>query len=152
MYVCLQQLNWRHPNYYMEGNTVKNTNNLRLSDMTGNIIFDSTVTGAISSLFLFNCESMNLKGCSENGNILSCTCLCVCFRQNEMGKNKHTVRIVGVTKAQQSLQNRLGWKPIIISMSSQNLCRPAKKKEQKWNKRREMATTQTEETQRVTWV
>lgn len=35
--------------------------------------------------------------------------------------------MVGVTKAQQSLQNRFGWKPIIISMSSQNLCRPALK-------------------------
>lgn len=33
--------------------------------------------------------------------------------------------MVGVTKAQQSLQNRFGWNPIIISMSSQNLCRPA---------------------------
>lgn len=40
-------------------------------------------------------------------------------------QNICTVRIVGVTKAQQALQNWLGWKPIIISMSSQNLCRPA---------------------------
>jgi len=32
--------------------------------------------------------------------------------------------MVGVTKAQQILQNLFGWNPIIISMSSQNRCRP----------------------------
>ena len=36
-----------------------------------------------------------------------------------------TVRMDGVTKAQQILQNLFGWNPIIISMSSQNLCNPA---------------------------
>lgn len=48
--------------------------------------------------------------------------------------------MVGVTKAQQSLQNRFGWKPIIISMSSQNLCRPAlaeQKQEQQERRGRE---------------
>lgn len=35
-----------------------------------------------------------------------------------------TVKIVGVTKAQQTRQNLLGWNPIIISISSQNLCNP----------------------------
>lgn len=87
---------------------------------------------------------MNLKGDSENWNILVSThpCVCACAQVcvcegNEMRKNKHTVRIVGVTKAQQILQNRFGWKPIIISMSSQNLCRPAEKnkEEEKWSKR-----------------
>lgn len=86
-------------------------------------------------------------------HVYKCLCACVCERvcvsecacmripENEMSKNKHTVRMVGVTKAQHSLQNRFGWKPIIISMSSQNLCRPAKEeekreeiKEEKWER------------------
>lgn len=44
-----------------------------------------------------------------------------------MYRMKHTVRIVGVTKAQHILQNLFGWKPIIISMSSQNRCKPAER-------------------------
>lgn len=39
-----------------------------------------------------------------------------------------TVKIVGVTNAQQTLQNLLGWNPIIISISSQNLCNPVNSK------------------------
>lgn len=45
--------------------------------------------------------------------------------------------MVGVTKAQQSLQNRFGWNPIIISMSSQNLCRPAGAEERKGRREEE---------------
>lgn len=41
-----------------------------------------------------------------------------------LGMVAPTVRMVGVTKAQQTLQNMFGWNPIIISMSSQNLVRP----------------------------
>lgn len=39
-----------------------------------------------------------------------------------------TVKIVGVTNAQQTRQNLLGWNPIIISISSQNLCNPVSSK------------------------
>lgn len=38
-----------------------------------------------------------------------------------------TVKMVGVTKAQQTFQKMFGWNPIIISISSQNLCKPAKR-------------------------
>lgn len=40
-----------------------------------------------------------------------------------------TVKMVGVTNAQQTFQKMLGWNPIIISMSSQNLCKPAKRQQ-----------------------
>lgn len=36
-----------------------------------------------------------------------------------------TVKMVGVTNAQQTFQKMFGWNPIIISISSQNLCKPA---------------------------
>lgn len=39
-----------------------------------------------------------------------------------------TVKMVGVTNAQQTLQNLFGWNPIIISISSQNLCKPVNNK------------------------
>ena len=38
-----------------------------------------------------------------------------------------TVKMVGVTNAQQTFQKTFGWNPIIISISSQNLCKPAKR-------------------------
>lgn len=41
-----------------------------------------------------------------------------------------TVKMVGVTKAQQTFQKMFGWNPIIISISSQNLCKPAKRQTQ----------------------
>lgn len=71
---------------------------------------------------------------------------------NEMSKNKHTVRMVGVTKAQHSLQNRFGWKPIIISMSSQNLCRPAKEEEKREEIKEEKWVVSREKAWSVTWV
>lgn len=36
-----------------------------------------------------------------------------------------TVKMVGVTNAQQTFQKMFGWNPIIISISSQNRCKPA---------------------------
>lgn len=41
-----------------------------------------------------------------------------------------TVKMVGVTNAQQTFQKMFGWNPIIISISSQNLCRPADRQEE----------------------
>ncbi len=49
----------------------------------------------------------------------------VCQEWSYNVQGERTVRIVGVTKAQQTLQNLFGWNPIIISMSSQNRCSPA---------------------------
>lgn len=138
--VCLQQLNWRHTNYYLAGTTVKNTNNLRLSDMTG--------MGKKLNNFRFQCNRSNFFLVPFQLWINELERLRWKWKHFKLhmstSKNKHTVRIVGVTKAQQSLQNRFGWKPIIISMSSQNLCRPAKKeqnrneiKEEKWERLRQ---------------
>jgi hypothetical protein len=42
-----------------------------------------------------------------------------------------TVKMVGVTNAQQTFQKMLGWNPIIISISSQNLCKPANRQTDK---------------------
>lgn len=149
VYVCLQPLNWRHTICHLPFSKTQTTWDwVTWQELEGrNNFFDFSVTRAISPLFPSNYKSMNLKDGSGDGNILSCTCqsvsawMCAWERGNEKSKNKYTVRMVGVTKAQQILQNRFGWKPIIISMSSQNLCRPAARKEkskEKLNKRREM--------------
>lgn len=123
------------------------------------IIFDFSVTRAISSPCSFSTANQWTRKVAAAAELdtffLSCTRHCVCLCKSvcpreEQHENKYTVRMVGVTKAQQILQNRFGWKPIIISMSSQNLCRPARRKGNGKKKRRRRS--QWEETLGVTWV
>lgn len=155
--VCLRQLNWRHTNY-LAGTIVKNTNNLRLSDMTGigrkhNFRFQrnrSNFSLVPFQLWINELERLQWKW--KHFKLHMSVWMSACDRMrwaktntpSESSESQRPSRVsrIGLAGNQSSFQ--------CLRKTSADL--RGKKKGEEWNKRRGMRTTQTEETHRATWV